>query len=562
MDILLGVLLGLIIGGGGAWITASSRAKSSLERIIRDLEGKAKGAEASRDAVQRQATTFQKEIDTLKSQQEKFQDERIQLSGEIKTLEARRGSLQENVDEYLKQISNLRENNEHFRSTNVDRESQISIAKERLSATQKKFEDSQTDLSKLRNELQKIKSENANLQIEISVADNKKDNLQENINSLSHQFEALKCEKNEELESLGKQHQQVINGLKEQMADTFKVLAADALKQGSQAFRFQADEDLTRRQKSIEGIVKPVEENMIKLEKEIRELEKERTGSYRELKSQVDSLIQLEKDLRQETGNLVKALRQPTGRGQWGEVILEKVLEMSGMVENVHYLKQISASSDNGVIRPDIIVTLPSSRNLVIDAKAVMSAYLTTILDSENDSEREKGYREHAAQLRSRINDLSKKEYSDQFQPSPEFVILFLPAESLLSYALQFDKQLLEYAATKNIILATPTILIALLRTVYYGWKQDEIAKSAKEIGQIGNELYDRLSKMIEHFNNVGKSIKKSGEFFDKTAGSFNSMLRPSINRLRVKAGKEQNEIGEIDSLDIMPKNFYELSQD
>ena len=286
--------------------------------------------------------------------------------------------------------------------------------------------------------------------------------------------------------------------------------------------------------------------------------EPERTGSYRELKSQVESLIQLEKDLRQETGNLVKALRQPIGRGQWGEVILEKVLQLSGMVENIHYMKQVSSTSSDGTIRPDVVVNLPNGKNIVIDSKAVMSAYLDA-LELKDDTEIENAYKNHASQLKARVNDLSKKEYFAQFQASPEFVILFLPAESLFSYALQFDKELLEYASLKNVILATPTTLIGLLRAVYYGWKQDEIARNAKEIGQSANEIYDRLAKMIEHFNNLGKSIRKSGEMFDKTAGSFNVMLRPSLNRLKAKIGKQQDENLEIDQVDIVTKNFCTL---
>ena len=569
MDIFLGLLLGLIIGGSAAWVVASSNSKSSIERTIRDLDGKAKGAEASRDAVQKQAAIFQQEIITLRSQIEKFQALRIQLEGQIKTLEAKKDSTQEKINEYLQEISSrndnnekLRNSNEYFRSVNNQQESQINLLNDRLSQVYSKFENSQQDLSKLKEEFQQIQRENSDLKIAINVANNKKDNLQEIANSLRTQSEITKREKNEEIESLRQQHQQTINSLKEQMADTFRGLAVDALKQSSQEFRSQANEDFTRRQESIEGIVKPVQDSLLRLDKEIREIEKERTGSYSEIKSQIESLSQLEKDLRQETGNLVRVLRQPIGRRQWGEVILEKVLEISGMVQGIHYNTQVSINSSDGIKRPDIIVNLPGERSLVIDAKAVMSAYLDTLLDSHDEAEREKGYRDHANQLRSRINDLSKKEYSVQFQTSPEFVILFLPAESLFSAALQFDKELLEYAANKNIILATPTTLIALLRTVYYGWKQYEIAKNAEEIGKLGSELHDRFVKMIDHFNNVGKSIKKTGEAFDKTAGSFNAMLRPSFNKLRAKVTQEQGELNEIESLDISPKNFYDLSKD
>ena len=432
MNIFVGIVIGLLVGGILAWFIASSKAKLSFERAIRDIEGKAKGAEASRDAVQRQAAIFQEEIVTLKAQVEKLQSERLQIEGAIKASEARQISHQQTNDECIKKISLLEETSESLRVVNADQKFQLSMAGERLTFTQQNFEQSQEDISKLKEDLQKLQSENANLQIAISVADNTRENSQESINShryqeettalkaqverlsennekllainneqksqltlgndrlvyarnnyeqsqidiaklkVSHknQFETFKREKNEEITILRRQHQQVISG----MTDTFKSLASDILKQESQEFRANANEDFTRRQESIEGIVQPVQENLVKLEKEIRELEKERIGSYHELKNQVDSLIKLETSLRQETGNLVQALKQPTGRGQWGEVVLEKVLELSGMIEGKHYDKQVSTSSNDGVLRPDIIVNLPNKRKLVIDAKAVMSA--------------------------------------------------------------------------------------------------------------------------------------------------------------------------------------------
>lgn len=403
-----------------------------------------------------------------------------------------------------------------------------------------------------------FQSESTELQVAIKVLEKEVSILRTEKETSIAQTEILKLEKNQEIECLRQQNQEAINRITDQMTNEFKTLATDILKQGSQEIKYQADEDLTRRQQSIAGLIQPVQESLTKLEKEIRELEKERTSSYHELKNQVGSLISTEKDLKQETSNLVKALRQPNSRGQWGEVILEKVLEMSGMSENVHYMKQQSENIDDRLIRPDIIVNLPNGRNLVIDAKAVMSAYLNSMLDSNDDAEREKGYRDHAAQLRSRINDLSKKEYQAQFQPCPEFVILFLPAESLFSSALQFDSGLLEHAATKNIILATPTTLIALLRTVHYGWKQDEIAKNAKEIGAIGNELYERFSKIIEHFNSVGKSIKDAGKAYDQTVASINNRLIPSFKKLAVKIEKGQNKIEDMAELDISPRLLQE----
>ncbi|MEB3310114.1 MAG: DNA recombination protein RmuC [Snowella sp.] len=313
---------------------------------------------------------------------------------------------------------------------------------------------------------------------------------------------------------------------------------------------------------NLEGIVKPVQDSLLRLDKEIREIEKERIGSYTEIKSQIESLSQLEKELRQETGNLVKALRQPIGRGQWGEVVLEKVLEISGMVEGIHYDKQVSVSADDGIKRPDIIVNLPGEKKIIIDAKAVMNAYLD-LMNSDNEEERDEAGKEHAKQVKSRINDLSKKEYEKLAgKEQLAFVVLFLPAESLFSTALRHDNGLLVDAAQKNIILATPTTLIALLRTVYYGWKQYEIAKNAEEIGKIGSELHNRFGTMIKHFNNLGISIKRTGEAFDKTAGSFNAMLRPSFNKLRAKVAQEQSELNEIEALDITPRSFSDLNQD
>ena len=292
--------------------------------------------------------------------------------------------------------------------------------------------------SKLKKDFQ---SESTDSQVEIQVLKKEVDIFRADKEVAVVQAETLKFEKNKEIESLRQQNQEAINAIKEQMIDVFKTLATDIIKQGSQEIKQQSDEDLTRRQQSILGLIQPVQDNLIKLEKEIRELEKERTSSYHELKNQVSSLISTEKDLRQETSNLVKALRQPHSRGQWGEVILEKILEISGMIENVHYVKQQSGSIEDKLIRPDIIVNLPNGRNLIIDAKAVMSAYLDAMLDSHND-EKDRVYKDHANQLRSRINDLSKKEYYAQFQPCPEFVVLFLPAESLFSSA-SFNTRLL-----------------------------------------------------------------------------------------------------------------------
>jgi DNA recombination protein RmuC len=348
----------------------------------------------------------------------------------------------------------------------------------------------------------------------------------------------------------------------EELSEKFKALSRDALKDNNQSFldlaranlaQFQtsARGDLELRQRAIDQLVKPLKESLERVDGKIGEMEKARAGAYSELREQVRALTTSQLQLQAETGNLVKALRTPHIRGRWGEIQLRRVVELAGMLQYCDFTEQESVTGEDGRIRPDVIVRLPGNRTIVVDAKVPFDAFYESI-SATDDAVRLERSKDHARLVRTHIGALSRKSYWETVQPTPEFVLLFLPGENFYSVALEHDPKLIEDGVNQGVIIATPTTLIALLKAVSYGWRQEQMAANAEEVGRLGKELYDRLRKFTDHFDDIGRGLDRAVEAYNKGVGSFEQRIMVTARKFKERgaiAGDEVEELKPIDKL-------------
>ncbi len=367
-----------------------------------------------------------------------------------------------------------------------------------------------------------------------------------------------------------REHQEklaLLEDAKKNLADSFKALAAEALNSNSQSFielaksnleKFQetAKGDLEKRQMAIDQLVKPVRESLDKFDTKIQELEKARVGAYTGLIEQVQSLIGVQQDLRAETTSLSAALRAPNIRGRWGEMSLRNVVELAGMQNRCDFFEQESVDTDDGRLRPDMLVRLPGNKTIIVDAKVPLAKYLEASEATDNDVQQSL-LEQHAEHVREHITALSRKAYHEQFDQSPEFVVLYIPGESFLYAAMRADPTIMEFAAARRVHLAAPTTLMTLLRTAAFGWRDEELAKNAQEISRLGKELYDRCCKFGEKMSKAGDRLKSAVDAFNDAVGSFESRLLPSARKFgSLQSGGETNELKELTAIETMPRRL------
>lgn len=369
-------------------------------------------------------------------------------------------------------------------------------------------------------------------------------------------------------EALRNERETAFEAANAKLAQSFADLANRSLASNSENFLRLAEQNLSaqqerakrelgEREKAVENLVKPLRDALAAAQKQIGELEKSRSEAYGGIKSQLETMQLSQQSLAQETQNLVKALRRPEVRGRWGEITLRRLVELAGMVEHCDFQEQVHSVGDDQVIRPDLIVRMPDRRELVVDVKTPLDAYLEAV-EATDDAQRKLGLKRHARGLREHIRTLASKAYWAQFADSPEFVILFIPGDQFLSAALNEEPELIEYALSQQIILATPTSFVALLKAVAYGWRQLALADNAAEIRTLAEDLYGRLTTFVGHLNRLGRQLASSVENYNRAVGSLERSVLPGARKFTELGVHTKKDMDKLESLEPVPRTMVE----
>jgi len=360
------------------------------------------------------------------------------------------------------------------------------------------------------------------------------------------------------------EEKKLLQDAKDKLIDVFKSTAGDTLGRSNREFLKLAREnfdkiiaeakgDLGKRQEAITGLVKPISDSLKQFEEHVRELEKNRKGAYSGIQEHLKSLAESQQQLKRETGNLVNALRTPQIRGRWGELTLKRVVELSGMSEHCDFTEQVSVHSQEGRLKPDMIVHLPSNREIVVDAKVALDAYIKALnADSEEDKKRLLAF--HANQIRTHMKNLGSKAYWNRLDKAPEFVVMFIPGESFFATAAAQDHNLIEDGIEMGVVLATPSTLIALLKAIAYGWNQKEIEVNALKIKELGKQLYERMRILVDYIADIGKGLSKANDSYNKAVGSLELRVLPAARRFQELGITSSNDIQALEKVETTPR--------